>query len=369
MALSLQDIIPQINAEIHGAISNTEIDNVSIDSRSLQNNQNTLFFALSGPNYDAHFYIQELIDKGVENFVVTHIPENTVGKASFFVVEDTKKALQQFAEYYRTLFHFPVIGITGSNGKTIVKEWLNFLLSPDYNIIRSPKSYNSQVGVPLSVLAINEMHNLGIFEAGISTVNEMSALQKIIKPTIGLLTNIGSAHDEGFDNIGEKIKEKLQLFRDVDVLIYHKNKAIEQFLPSVGFQNSAEKKRTFNWSFKDKDADVFIRKSVFLDKTLLKVTINEQSFEVKVPFLDDASVENAVQCLVVLLHFGYNFKTIENRIDLLYPVEMRLKVKNGINNTTIIDDSYSSDFQSLKIALDFLEHQKQHKKKIGRAHV
>lgn len=207
MSLSLQDIIPQINAEIHGNLSNTEIDNVSIDSRSFQNNENTLFFALSGSNYDAHFYIQELIDKGVEHFIVTHIPANVAGKASFFIVKDTKKALQQFAEYYRTLFHFPVIGITGSNGKTIVKEWLNFLLSPDYNIIRSPKSYNSQVGVPLSVLAINEMHNLGIFEAGISTVGEMSALQKIIKPTIGLLTNIGSAHDEGFDNIGEKIKE------------------------------------------------------------------------------------------------------------------------------------------------------------------
>lgn len=364
MSLSLQDIIPQINAEIHGNLSNTEIDNVSIDSRSFQNNENTLFFALSGSNYDAHFYIQELIDKGVEHFIVTHIPANVAGKASFFIVKDTKKALQQFAEYYRTLFHFPVIGITGSNGKTIVKEWLNFLLSPDYNIIRSPKSYNSQVGVPLSVLAINEMHNLGIFEAGISTVGEMSALQKIIKPTIGLLTNIGSAHDEGFDNIGEKIKEKLQLFKDVEVLIYHKNKAIEQFLPSIGIQVSAiGKRRTFNWSFKDKEADVFISKSIVLDKTLLTIEYKKEFFEIKVPFLDDASVENAIQCILVLLHFEYNFKTIESRIDLLYPVEMRLKVKNGINNTTIIDDSYSSDFQSLKIALDFLESQKQHKKK------
>lgn len=365
MALSLQDIIPQINAEIHGAISNTEIDNVSIDSRSLQNNANTLFFALSGPNYDAHSYIQELIDKGVQNFVVTQIPENLEDKATFFIVENTKKALQKFATYYRNLFHFPVIGITGSNGKTIVKEWLNFVLSPDYNIIRSPKSYNSQVGVPLSVLAINEMHNLGIFEAGISTVNEMQTLQKIIKPTIGLLTNIGSAHDEGFDNIGEKIKEKLQLFKDVDVLIYHKNKTIEQFLPNIGIQITTlgTKRRTFNWSFKDKEADVFISKSILLDKTILTINYKKQSFEVKVPFLDDASVENAIQCLMVLLHFGYNFETIESRINLLYPVEMRLKVKNGINNTTIIDDSYSSDFQSLKIALDFLESQNQHKKK------
>ena len=365
MALSLQNIIPQLNAEIHGNHSNIEIDNVSIDSRSLQNNGNTLFFALSGPNYDAHHYIQELISQGVQNFVVTHIPENVMDKAAFFVVADTKIALQQFASYYRNLFHFPVIGITGSNGKTIVKEWLNFLLSPDFNIIRSPKSYNSQVGVPLSVLAINEKHNLGIFEAGISTIHEMQALQKIIKPTIGILTNIGSAHDEGFENIGEKIKEKLQLFKDVEVLIYNKNKTTEQFLPTIGIQITSIKtqKRTFNWSFKDKEADVFISKSIVLDKTLLKIEYKKQVFEIKVPFLDDASIENAIQCLMILLHFEYSITTIENRMDLLYPVEMRLKVKNGINNTTLIDDSYSSDFQSLKIALDFLESQKQHKRK------
>lgn len=365
MTLSLQNIIPQINAEIHGTISTAEIDLVSIDSRSMQNNENTLFFALSGSNYDAHHYISELIDKGVQNFVVTYIPENLEGKAAFYVVQNTKNALQQFAAYYRNLFHFPIIGITGSNGKTIVKEWLNFLLSPDYNIIRSPKSYNSQVGVPLSVLAINEKHNLGIFEAGISTVNEMEALQKIIKPSIGILTNIGSAHDEGFANIGEKIKEKIKLFKDVEVLIYNKNKTIEQFLPCIGIhvndKNQASK--TFNWSFKEKDADVFISKSTLLDKTVLNIIYKNAAFDIKVPFLDDASVENAIHCLMVLLYFNYSIETIESRMDLLYPVEMRLKVKNGINNTTIIDDSYSSDFQSLKIALDFLESQKQHKKK------
>jgi alanine racemase len=198
LTLSLQNIIPQINAEVYGTISNTEIDSVSIDSRSMQNNENTMFFALTGPNYDAHSYIKELIENGIQHFVVTHIPENLEDKATFLIVPNTKIALQQFAAYYRNLFHFPIIGITGSNGKTIVKEWLNFLLSPDFNIIRSPKSYNSQVGVPLSVIATNEKHNLGIFEAGISTVNEMAALQEIIKPTIGILTNIGSAHDEGF---------------------------------------------------------------------------------------------------------------------------------------------------------------------------
>jgi len=344
-----------IHARWFGESDVMPVDHISIDSRSLQNGQTTLFFALSGPNNDAHHYIDELIDVGVLNFVVTHVPDEVRGQANFLIVENTLDALQQFAAYYRGLYHFPIIGITGSNGKTIVKEWLNFLLSPDYNIIRSPKSYNSQVGVPLSVISINEKHNLGIFEAGISTVNEMEKLEKIIKPTIGLLTNIGSAHDEGFSNIGEKMKQKLKLFSDVEVLILHKSKTVEAFL--------SPKIKTFSWSCKYENADVFIVKKIIVDKTSLKVKYNNDDFEIKIPFLDDASVENAIQCMMVLLHFGYDPKVIENRMALLFPVEMRLKVKNGINNTTIIDDSYSSDFQSLKIALDFLESQKLYKKK------
>jgi len=354
MSISIQHIIPEIGAEFHGNNPDSKIDNISIDSRSLQNNNSTLFFALVGPNNDAHIYLEELIEKGVQNFVVTHVPENLKGRANFLKVKNTTEALQQFAVFYRNLYSFPVIGITGSNGKTIVKEWLNFLLSPDYNIIRSPKSYNSQIGVPLSVISINEKHNLGIFEAGISTINEMQKLEPIIRPTIGLLTNIGSAHDEGFSNLGEKIKEKLKLFPNVDVLIYNKNKTIDAFIKN---------QKTFTWSCKEKDADVFISKKSILDKTILRVDFEQHHFEIKIPFLDDASIENAIQCMMVLLHFGYDHKTIENRMELLYPVEMRLKVKNGINNSTLIDDSYSSDFQSLKIALDFLESQKHHKKK------
>ena len=354
MALSIQNIIPKIGAEFHGTNPDSKIDNVSIDSRSLQNNNATLFFALVGPNNDAHIYLEELIEKGVQNFVVTYIPESLNSKANFLKVKNTTEALQQFAVFYRNLYAFPVIGITGSNGKTIVKEWLNFLLSPDYNIIRSPKSYNSQVGVPLSVISINEKHNLGIFEAGISTINEMQKLEPIIKPTIGLLTNIGSAHDEGFANLGEKIKEKLKLFSNVDVLIYNKNKTIDAFVKNA---------KTFTWSCKDREADVFISKKTILDKTLLHIDFGSHHFEIKIPFLDDASIENAIQCMMILLHFGYDHKTIESRMEFLFPVEMRLKVKNGINNSTLIDDSYSSDFQSLKIALDFLESQKHHKKK------
>lgn len=354
MNLSISVIAEKIHASIIGE-STTIIESISTDSRSLQNSTHTLFFALVGPNTNGHIYIEELIEQGVTHFVVQTIPENCVGKAIFLVVANTLDALQELASYYRSLFTLPVVGVTGSNGKTIVKEWLNFLLSPDYAVIRSPKSYNSQVGVPLSVLGIASQHNFGIFEAGISTVNEMANLERIIQPSIGILTNIGSAHDEGFRCLGDKIKEKLKLFKNCKLLIYNKNKTIAAFLPTH--------LATFSWSFTDATADVFIKKTTILDKTKLHIKLSSTEFDVTIPFQDDASIENAIQCLMMLLHLGYDRLTIEHRMHLLYPVEMRLKVKDGINNSTLIDDSYSSDFQSLKIALDFLESQKQYKKK------
>ncbi|UOK43347.1 MULTISPECIES: bifunctional UDP-N-acetylmuramoyl-tripeptide:D-alanyl-D-alanine ligase/alanine racemase [Flavobacterium] len=352
MSLSLHNIIPVIHAKWLGVDETCLIDNVSIDSRSLQNNNATLFFALVGQNHDGHQYIPELIEAGVQYFVVDHVPEKLTSRANFLVVENTLVALQQFATYYRKQFQFPIIGITGSNGKTIVKEWLNFLLSPEYNVIRSPKSYNSQVGVPLSVIGINERHNLGIFEAGISMIGEMEKLEKIIQPTLGVLTNIGSAHNEGFASEEEKITEKLKLFQHTEVVILQKNKKNEALLPpSV---------KTFSWSYTDTSADVLISEK---GNSNLEILWKGEQFLVEIPFHDKASEENAITCLMTLLHFGYDQKTIQERIALLYPVEMRLQVKNGINNCTIIDDSYSSDYQSLKIALDFLEQHKTHKKK------
>ena len=353
--LSIRNIIPVINAQFLGNSISGVIDTISIDSRSLQNGNGTLFFAIDGINHDGHEYIPSLIESGVCYFVVEKLPAELDANANFLVVKDTIDALQRLAAYHRSLFDFPIIGITGSNGKTIIKEWLNFLLSPDYNIIRSPKSYNSQIGVPLSVLGINDKNNLGIFEAGISTINEMDNLQRIIQPTIGVLSNIGSAHDEGFQDVGQKIKEKLKLFNDVSVLILNKNKTIEAFLnPKI---------KTFTWSSDDGKADVFVIAKEIAEATELKITFGELSISIEIPFQDQASVENAIQCLMVMLYFDYSRETIQERMQSLYPVEMRLKVKNGINTTTIIDDSYSSDFQSLKIALDFLENQRQHKKK------
>lgn len=353
--MKIKNSISVLQAQFHGEQDDMVVDQVSIDSRSLQNNSKTLFFAIVGPNHDAHHYIEDLITKEVQNFVVTHIPDGLEGKANFLIVDNTLVALQNFAAYYRSLYHFPIIGITGSNGKTIVKEWLNFLLSPDYNIIRSPKSYNSQVGVALSVLGINENHNFGIFEAGISTINEMEHLQRIIQPTIGILTNIGSAHDEGFSDISQKIKEKLKLFTGVDILILNKNKTIEAFLnPRI---------KTFAWSTNDKLADVFFQKKTYKDYSVLNVTYGDICFKIKIPFTDAASLENCMHCILTMLYLQYSLETIESRVSQLFPVEMRLKVKSGINNCTLIDDSYSADFQSLKIALDFVENQRQHQKK------
>ncbi|MFT5251798.1 MAG: alanine racemase [Flavobacteriales bacterium] len=356
MSIPIKSIVPVLQSRFIGTELEVTIDAVSIDSRSLQNSTSTLFFAITGPNNDAHVYINDLINIGVQNFVVRYIPDECINRANFLVVDNTLIALQLFAAYYRNFFDFPVIGLTGSNGKTIVKEWLNFLLSPDYNVIRSPKSYNSQVGVPLSVIAINEKHNLGIFEAGISTVSEMAKLEQIIRPTIGVLTSIGSSHDEGFVSLEQKIKEKLLLFKDCEMLIYQKNTLVDSCIP--------KDQKLFSWSYTGETADVFVsNKETSNGLTTLSYLYKGTTFQLQVPFQDNASIENAISCLLVLLYFDYDFQTIQSRMSLLFPVEMRLKVKNGINNCSIIDDSYSSDFQSLKIALDFLESQNQFLKK------
>jgi alanine racemase len=327
-----------MHSKFEGIQPDMEIDNVSIDSRSLQNNTGTLFFALTGQNHDGHKYINDLISKGVINFVVNHVPTEAVGKANFFIVDNSLKALQDFAIYYRNLFGFPVIAVTGSSGKTVVKEWLNYLLSPDYTIIRSPKSYNSQVGVPLSIIGINQKHNLGIFEAGISIPGEMEHLEPIIRPEIGVLTNIGAAHEEGFASHQEKIREKLKLFKNAKLLIYQKNEDVAKELdPNL---------KTFTWAFNE-SADVIMNTIKDTSSTNLTVIRPEEMFAVTLPFTDDASIENAINSLMVLLYLNYRVETIKERIAGLYPIEMRLQVKNGSNGCTLIDDSYSSDYQSL----------------------
>ncbi|WP_329806009.1 bifunctional UDP-N-acetylmuramoyl-tripeptide:D-alanyl-D-alanine ligase/alanine racemase [Flavobacterium facile] len=342
------------SAHLNFSNSAIEFDHISIDSRSLQNGNLTLFFCLKGQNNDAHIYIESLIEKGVQHFVVEYIPENVDGKAHFFVVENTTDALQNLAKAYKNQFQIETIGITGSNGKTIVKEWLNFLLSPDFSVVRSPKSFNSQVGVPLSIFGINENHTLGIFEAGISLKGEMEKLAEIIQPNIGIFTHLGNAHQEGFTTVEEKIIEKCQLFKNSEIVILEKNDWIEKHITTP----------TFTWSFEDPKANVFVLDKVKNNlKTTLEIQFEAQTFKVSLPFTDDISIENALTCVSTLLYLKTDISTIIERTSKLYNIEIRLQAKKGINNCLLIDDSFSSDYQSLKIALDFLEQQKLHQKK------
>lgn len=338
----LQTIAPTTKKEL------TVLD-ISIDSRSLRNTENTLFFTLKGNNHNAHDFLNDLYAKGVRYFVASQ-DVSLPADAIVFKVDDTLRALQRFVAFYRKKYTFPVIGITGSNGKTIVKEWLNQLLLPFYNIIKSPKSYNSQVGVPLSVIAINDEHNLGIFEAGISKPNEMDFLEAIIQPTIGILTNIGPAHNEGFSTKEEKLQEKIKLFKNAGVLISEKTDLIAA--------NKSEKSQWFNWSFTEA-ANVRFKK---ID-TVLWVNFENTEFSVDLPFTDLASVENIATCITTLLFLNVDTNYIVDTIPQLQTVQMRLQVKKGMNDSLLIDDSYSSDYQSLKIALDFLEQQKTHQQK------
>jgi alanine racemase len=341
-------------ANINFSTSMIEFEHISIDSRSLQNGNTTLFFCLKGQNNDAHIFIESLIEKGVQHFVVEYIPENVKGKAHFCLVENTTIALQNLAKAYKNQFQIETIGITGSNGKTIVKEWLNFLLSPDYSVVRSPKSFNSQVGVPLSIFGINENHTLGIFEAGISLKGEMQHLAEIIQPNIGIFTHLGNAHQEGFTTVEEKIIEKCQLFSKAEVLILEKNDWIEKHITIP----------TFTWSFEDNKATVFIQSILKNNlKTNLEIQFEKEVFTVSLPFTDAISIENAITCICTLLYLKVSISNIKERISKLYNIEIRLQAKKGINNCLLIDDSFSSDYQSLKIALDFLDQQKLHQKK------
>ncbi|MTG98456.1 bifunctional UDP-N-acetylmuramoyl-tripeptide:D-alanyl-D-alanine ligase/alanine racemase [Myroides albus] len=342
-----------IGAEVVGySTPNTlEINNISVDSRSLLNDEHTLFFALVGKNHNGHDYIAELIDMGVNYFIVSEVPEVYGENVTFFKVENTLAAFQKAASFHRSNFSLPVIGITGSRGKTVVKEWLNFLLSEDYSIIKSPKSYNSQTGVPLSVFGIEEKHNLGVFEVGVSLSGEMSHLEPIVKPTIGILTAITDEHNDGFDSLEDKVREKALLFKDVEVLICEDDPLIRKF---VG------EDKIFGWSLGNKDALIYGS----LDNASLTITYKKEvTFNVEVPLADITSVQNIMTCIATMLYLGYDYDLIAKRIGLLYPVELRLRLTNGVHNCSLIDDAYSADYQSLVIALDFLEKHKINKKK------
>lgn len=331
--------------------------NISVlltDSRSLKSPNDTLFFAIKSKSNDGHRFIEELYKKGVRNFITEQDLNifSTLKGANIIKVQNSIKALQKIATSHRKRFKIPVIGITGSNGKTIVKEWLNQLLQTDFFITRSPRSYNSQIGVPLSVWELEQRTTLAIFEAGISQPGEMDALSEIISPTIGIFTCIGDAHQEDFNSINEKLNEKLKLFKNSKSIIYNASqKEVKEEI-----ENLYSDKELIGWSDSDTSAPLFI-KDISKSNDIASITYiydgNEENF--KIPFIEDGSIENAIHSLCVMLFcFGISPQNAAKRLLSIEPVAMRLEVKEGRNGCTIINDTYNSDINSLEIALDFL---------------
>lgn len=345
MEVNTNDFCSFLNAQLSPNESRDiiEVDNISVDSRSLYNGNSTVFFALEGKNHNGHEFIEDLIQKGVKYFVVSKdVKVSPRQDVIYFQVDNTLEALHKAALFHRSKFQYPLIAITGSKGKTIVKEWLNFLLAKQYCIVKSPKSYNSQTGVPLSIFAMEQNHNLGIFEVGISTVGEMANLQKIVLPQIGVLTSITSEHQEGFNSLEQKILQKLELFKDSKVLITPYDELVLKHI---------EPQKVFSWSLDNPKAMVYAR----VMANTLKVSYANTTFEVDLPLTSPWDVDNIMSCIATMLYLGVDIEQIQQRIPLLYPVELRLQLINGVNNCTIIEDVYNSDFSSLVISLDFLE--------------
>ena len=348
MTYTIEKVATLIGARRYGE-HETTIGWLLTDSRSLCFPEQTLFFALRSKRNDGHKYIDELYRRGVRSFVVEHEPadyQTAYPDANFLKVPSPLAALQRLAERHRDEFDIPVVGITGSNGKTWVKEWLYQILMPTMKVTRSPKSYNSQIGVPLSVWLLNEQTQVALFEAGISEPGEMLALHDIIQPTIGVLTSLGSAHQENFRNMDEKCMEKLQLFRDTEVIIYPS----DDDTVSRCVRRSQYQGERIGWSRYSEKAPMYVktegRKVSYIYKGV------EGSYEI--PFIDEASIENSITCAIVALYLGMSPEDLAERMAKLEPIAMRLEVKDGQRGLTLINDSYNSDVNSLDIALDFM---------------
>ena len=353
MTYTIERITALIGARRYGR-TNASIVFLLTDSRSLCFAEETLFFAIKTMSNDGSRYLSDLYKRGVRNFVVNEVPENyevLYPNSNFLKVSNTLDALQRLAERHRDEFAIPVIGITGSNGKTMVKEWIYQLLSPSLIVTRSPRSYNSQTGVPLSVWVLTNNTQLGVFEAGISEPGEMDSLRDIIQPTIGILTTIGDAHQENFTSLEEKCNEKLKLFTDSKLLIYNEDdslvkRCVEQF---------SFKGQRFSVSRQNEKATLYVFK-VLKNNADSIISYSYKGIEgsYKIPFIDEASIEDSIECLAVGLYLGIDKNAIEERMASLEPVAMRLEVKEGRHDCTLINDSYNSDINSLDIALDFM---------------
>lgn len=338
---------------------------LAIDSRQIQNPADSLFIAIKGINHDGHQYIEELYHKGVREFIVeqegwtSDLQEksNNWERISVFVVKNSIQTLQEIAKEHREKFQFPIVAITGSNGKTTIKEWLSQILEDQYSVVKSPKSFNSQVGVPLSVWKINHNHSFGIFEAGISKPNEMNFLERIIQPTGGIFTNLGSSHGANFQNDFEKLKEKLNLFKKAHFLIFHdtnglKNKITDYLVPiNPNIQ-------LIYWSETDINAPIFIYKKHQKGKIHIrfkKSTQSEVFLKLDFPDFDEASIENLINCVLMANHYAITQDVIQRKLIHLRSISMRLEMKDGINGNKIIDDTYNNDIEGLQFALSFMK--------------
>lgn len=359
--ISLKEIASAIPCKILGN-EKAIIKNIIIDSRTVSANKSTIFTAIKSSRNDGHKYVTELFHKGITNFIVSDFKEEykNLRNANFIITDNTVSTLQKLAIYIRNKFSNTLVSITGSNGKTVVKEWLFQLLHEDKNIVRSPKSFNSQIGVPLSLSLLENKFDLALIEAGISLPGEMDLLEKMIKPDIGIFTNIGNAHQENFKNIEEKIKEKIKLFKNAELIIYNSdNDKVSKIIESE-YKN---KTKLFCWS-QNKNSDLKAIKVISKNNSSQIITrFKDEEISIEIPFTDNASIKNALSCLAFLISSNnYNPYILEN-FKLLSPIEMRLELKQGINNCTLINDYYNSDLTSFKIAIDFLNTQNQHDKK------
>lgn len=350
----IETIVKKLKVKDSRIVRNDVIERFLTDSRSLTIRENTVFIAFRTNTDDGHRYIGQLYEHGVTNFIISQPLSSFASlypEANFVEVLDTLQALQKLAKEWRSAFDIPVVGITGSNGKTVIKEFMYQLLSPFYNIVRSPRSYNSQLGVPLSVLKMKENHDLAIFEAGISEPGEMIKLADIIQPTVGIFTNIGSAHQERFNSLAHKIDEKMLLFASCDRVVYNADD------PNLvkGIETAGLQARAFGWSMQDRSAslyvEIFEQKDV---KTLIRYYFLGMSNDIVIPFTDKASIENCIHCIAsILVTRPALMEQCKDRFAVLEPVEMRLEVKLGDRGNYIINDAYNNDINSLRIALDY----------------
>lgn len=351
MHYTAQQIASIIEAKIHGEPLGA-IQWLVTDTRKIIFPAESLFFALPGPHRNGHTYIQDAFRRGVRSFVVSAgLALPTLEAAVFFIVSNPLRALQQLATFHRKQFQIPVIGVTGSNGKTIVKEWLYQLIQPDITVLRSPKSYNSQLGVPLSVWQLEPIHQLAIFEAGISLPNEMVNLEAIIAPTIGIFTNLGAAHDEGFENRQQKLTEKWQLFRHCQLVIFNSDNAI------IKEHASHSTVKWLDWGSSPTAFVQIVNSTTTLNGTDLQLIYAKRKLTLHLPFSDTAAIENAMHCITWCLYQQMPIYTLQVRLQNLQPLEMRLEWKTGIHGSLLLNDCYSHDLSSLQIALDYLQQQ------------